>query len=181
MIDFTKIKKLTIGGVELKQLFINGVQVWKGGYKNWVKFSTEADGETIYNNGQGYKDGYRIRSSGAEATQTGARITGYIPVRAGDIVRCTGWNFKYSSAANAINYYKSVDSAPNTESIGQFTAAGAYTGICTSANSVVTLTNGVYAFTVPNDASIRWLRFTAQNRYQELPADMIVTVNEEID
>ena len=44
MIDFSKFKKLTIGGVELKQLFINGIRVWKSGYKNWVKFSTENGG-----------------------------------------------------------------------------------------------------------------------------------------
>ena len=34
MMDFSAIKKLTIGGVELKQLFIGGIQVWKSGYKN---------------------------------------------------------------------------------------------------------------------------------------------------
>ena len=60
MMDLTKLKKLVIGGIELKQLLINGVQVWKSGYKNWVKYSTEADGVTIYNGGLGYKNGYRM-------------------------------------------------------------------------------------------------------------------------
>lgn len=29
MMDFSKFRKLYINGVELKQLFINGIQVWK--------------------------------------------------------------------------------------------------------------------------------------------------------
>ena len=36
--------------------------------KNWVPYSTEADGITIYNDGLGYKEGYRLSSSGAEKT-----------------------------------------------------------------------------------------------------------------
>ena len=87
MIDFSGIKKLTIGGVELKQLFINGVQVWKSGYKNWVRYSTEDDGVTIYNGGKGYKDEYRVRSGGAESSLVGGTITGFIPFKKGKILR----------------------------------------------------------------------------------------------
>lgn len=173
--DFTKLKKLSIGGVELKQLFINGIQVWKSGYKNWVKYSTESDGVTIYNGGLGYKDGYRIRSGGAESTQTGARITGFMPVVAGDIVRLTGWNFAYKSASNAVNFSNAAFT-----NLGQFTQQPAGSGICSGNVPTVTVTDGVYQFTVPSNADIRYMRLTAQDGYQILPTEIIVTINEEI-
>lgn len=182
MMDFTKTKKLTIGGVELKQLFINGIQVWKSGYKNWVKYSTEADGVTIYGldydgdgKNDGYKDGYRIRSSGAEIAQTGGRITGYVPVAAGDVVRLYGWNFSYASAINAVNF-----SDGSFANLGQFTQQPAGYGICRGNIPKVTVTNDVYQFTVPNNANIRNMRVSAQQGYNTLPPDMIVTINEEI-
>lgn len=175
MMDFTKTKKLTIGGVELKQLLVGGIQVWKSGYKNWVKYSTEADGVTIYNGGLGYKDGYRIRSGGAEAAQTGGRITGYVPVAAGDVVRLYGWNFSYANATNAVNF-----SDGSFANLGQFTQQPAGYGICSGNIPKVTVTNDVYQFTVPNNANIRNMRVSAQHGYNTLPPDMIVTINEEI-
>lgn len=180
--DFTKIKKLTIGGVELKQLLVGGIQVWKSGYKNWVKYSTEADDVTIYGedyNGDGtkdgYKDGYRIRSGGAEATLRGGRITGFIPVVAGNAVRFYGWNREYISTGNAVNFYD----ASHTN-IGQFTSQPYGYGICSGNIPTVTKTNEVYQFTVPNNANIRYMRVSATHGYDVLPPEMVVTVNEEI-
>lgn len=44
--DFSTLKKLTIDGVELKQLLINGIQVWKASsYKNLVTNSPDVDGK----------------------------------------------------------------------------------------------------------------------------------------
>lgn len=96
--DFSAFKKLTIGGVELKQLFINGIQVWNS-VKNWVKYSTEADGKTIYNGGLGYKDNTRLNSSAVEASKDGYSTVGYIPAKAGDIVRLKGltWSVEHNS------------------------------------------------------------------------------------
>jgi hypothetical protein len=88
MMDFTKIKKLTIGGVELKQLLVGGIQVWKSGYKNWVKYSTEADGVTVYNGGLGYKSGIRLSTSdGGDRTKEGMYVSGYIPITNTDTLR----------------------------------------------------------------------------------------------
>jgi hypothetical protein len=73
-------------------------------YKNWVKYSTESDGITIYNGGLGYKDGYRIRSGGAESGTKNGVCTGYIPYVKGDKLYIyppfTGLN-----TINAINFY----------------------------------------------------------------------------
>lgn len=176
MIDFSKIKKLTVDGIDLKSLAINGIQVWKSGPKNWVPYSTESDGVTIYNGGLGYKDGYRVRSGGAEATHTGGRITGFIRVNPGDKIRCTGWNFDYASTGNAVNYFDSTFG-----NLGQFTSQPKFYGICTSDNSAVTKNGNVFMFVVPSDSRIQYLRFTAQEKYQVLPPEMIVTINEEIE
>lgn len=102
--NLSQIKSLTINGISLKQLFINGLSIWSK-FKNWVRYSTETDGTTIYNGGLGYKNGYRVRSDGAEATQSGAACTGYIPVTAGDVIRVSGctWDSSVSSAINAFD------------------------------------------------------------------------------
>lgn len=182
--DFTKLKKLTIGGIELKQLFINGVQVWKSGYKNWVKYSTEADGKTIYNGGLGYKYGYRVRSGGAEAAvDYNVVCIGFVPVKAGDVVRISGCEFANKSNCNAINV------ADNTYSnIGQLVAnwpTGGYgifnqgaTYFPYSWKSVVEEKTGVWRWIVPPAASgVAYIRVTGEHTDG---SKMIVTVNEEI-
>ena len=177
--DFTKLKKLTIGGVELKQLFINGIQVWKSGYKNWVKFSTTEDGKTIYNGGLGYKNGYRIRSGGAEAEMFNAACTGFIPVSAGDVVGVGGAYYGDINASNAINVYNAsytnlgqvVNNMPGT-GYGIFED-----GKLSNWNKGI-FKDGCYYWTVPAGANITYVRVTAQ--MEGKGEKMIVTVNEEI-
>ena len=55
----------------------------------------------------GYKSGYRIRSSGAEAAQAGVYCTGYIPVSFDDTVYIKGVTKHSSSGYNSIVFYKS--------------------------------------------------------------------------
>lgn len=181
MMDFSKFKKLTIGGVELKQLFINGIQVWKSGYKNWVKFSTEADGVTIYNGGLGYKDGYRIRSGGAEGATSHGSCAGFIPVKGGDIIRFSGWDFSVKSNENAINVANSTfTNIGQTAGLGSYgilagnAAYGAY-----SLDSVVKESDTVYRWVVPPAASgVAYIRVSGYTLKDG--SKMIVTVNEEI-
>lgn len=180
--DFTKLKKLSIGDVELKQLFINDVQVWKSGYKNWVKYSTTNDGKTIYNNGLGYKDGYRIRSGGAEGATSGGACTGFIPVKGGDVVRLSGWDFSHKANENAINASDS-----SFTNIGQFTLLPAQYGIFNgtytaySHTSVVQETTGVWKWIVPPAASgVAYIRVSGYKGSSGSGANMIVTINEEI-
>lgn len=181
MMDFSKFKKLTIGGVELKQLFINGVQVWKSGYKNWVRYSTEADGVTIYNGGLGYKDGYRIRSGGGEGATSYGSCTGFMPVKGGDIVRFGGWDFAKVANENAINVSNS-----DFENIGQTAGLGNY-GILApngaygayNIDSIVKESDTVYRWVVPPAASgVAYIRVSGYTR--KGGSKMIVTINEEI-
>ena len=181
--DFRTLKKLTIGGIELKQLFINGTQVWKSGYKNWVKYSTEADGKTIYNGGLGYKNDYRVRSGGAEVVATSCACTGFMPVKSGDVVRVSGVEFNVVTNGNAIN---ASDSSFNN--LGQLVAnfpSGGY-GIFASGEtyfpyswkSIVEEKTGVWRWVVPPaDSGVAYIRLSAQVLDG---SSMIVTINEEI-
>lgn len=182
--DFTKLKTLSIGGVELKQLLVGGVQAWKSGYKNWVPFSTEADGETIYNGGLGYKDGYRVRSGGAEGENLLTTCTGFIPVQGGDVLRISGCDFASKDNGNAINASNS-----SFTNIGQFTMMPARYGIFNGEysaydiQSVVEEKSGVWKWTVPPAASgVAYIRVSGQNASGTYPgANLIVTINEAIE
>lgn len=185
--DFSKLKKLTIDGIDLKSLAINGIQVWKSGPKNWVKYSTESDGVTIYNNGLGYKDACRIRSGGLEGESPYASCTGFIPLKAGDTLRI--WPpFTGLNATNAINFADGAFS-----NLGQSNDNGSAYGICQTDKQIymTELVDGVSALTLSDqhDSNIRYVRVTNQTRNASADnpsviktgADMIVTVNEEID
>lgn len=179
MIDFSNLKKLTIGGVALKQLFINGIPVWKSGYKNWVTCSTESDGVTIYNGGLGYKNGYRIRSGGAEGAMTTGSCTGFIPVKGGDVIRLSGWDFSVSTTNNAINVSNAAFA-----NIGQLTAQPARYGIFFDGSynaydysSVVQEKTGVWKWVVPPSASgVAYIRVSGYTVGDG--SKMIVTINE---
>ena len=68
--NLSNFKKISIEGIEMKEIYIGNTMIWKGGPTNLLPLTTEADGITIYNGGLGYKQGYRVRSGGAEAYQT---------------------------------------------------------------------------------------------------------------
>lgn len=184
--DFTKIKKLFLGGIELKQLFINGVQVWKSGPKNWVKFSTEADGVTIYNGGLGYKDSCRIRSGGAEQSSSNASCTGFIPFKKGDVMQIYP-PFVGGNTYNAINFYV------GDVVFGQVTHSGSRYGKCGNdvgwtQENIFSEKNGVTVLDiskVTNDSGIDRVRITNAIGAYGSPIttgrDMIITINEEIE
>lgn len=55
-------------------------------YVNMIRLAVDANGNS-YNAGQGWKADTRLNSSGTEATATGVEVTGFIPVKMGDVVR----------------------------------------------------------------------------------------------
>lgn len=176
-------KSFALNGVDIRRLTINGVQVWKGGYKNWVYFSTTNDGTTIYNGGLGYKEKYRVSSSGAEKEMSAAICTGFIPVSAGDVVRFYPANpDMFSASGNAINAYDA-----SFTHLGQAASNSAY-GIFGSTykaynwSSCVAEGNGIYRWTVPPAASgVAYIRISLyDNRNNPKGDNMIVTINEEI-
>jgi hypothetical protein len=154
--------------------------------KNWVRYSTESGGTTIYNSGKGYKVGYRVRSGGAETTTPHGAITGFISVKGGDVVRLSGWDFSAAKTENAINVFNS-----SFTNIGQFTSQPATYGIFLETaykpyaySSVVKESSTVWKWVVPPATSgIAYIRVTGfKTSMTETDAKkMIITINEEIE
>lgn len=139
-------------------------------YTNQVPLSVDASG-AIYN-GVGYKSGVSLNSSGAEIPSSGAAVSGYIPVKKGDIIR-----IKDTSQANfdtTLMMTLTADKA-GTASCGKDIVAiqtnAVYGTITTNGNVVTWDTSGIGYYFWDNFA---WLRVTTHS------ADAIVTVNEEI-
>jgi hypothetical protein len=183
--DFSIIKALTIPEGEVTKIEANGVVLWQAvTYKNWAKYSTEADGTTIYNNGLGYKDGYRVRSGGAEAELVRAICTGFIPFKKGDVLRIYP-AFIGKNTENAINF-----SDASRTNLGQQTGVTSY-GICqvnqslwvASAKNVVDGVTVVDISNIPNANDVAYVRVTnykGEGGTISSGAEMIITVNEEI-
>lgn len=176
--NLQNMKKISINGVSMKSLSINGIEIWREApsYTNQVLSSTDTSGN-LYN-GIGYKDGYRVRSGGAEETATGASCTGFIKVQDGDIIRLSGWDFAINSNGNAINV---VDA--NYNNIGQFTMLGASYGVLLEngydRDDVIPESSGVWRVELPANLGIEYIRVTGQVN-NNTGAAMIVTINEEI-
>ena len=187
MIDFSALKELSINGINLVTLSINGVPVWErvgtNRVKNWVWYSTEADGKTIYNGGLGYKAGYRMATSGKEEQINDASGTGFIPVNGGDIVRLSGWDFGYASYSNAINVFDSNfgikgQMVSYNHNYGIFSANEDYAAYGFS--SVVVEREGVWKWVVPPaDSRVDYIRVSGRTLGDG--SKMIITINEPIE
>ena len=105
---FDRAQSVTFAGKAVEKLVLDGKKIWEAvSFKNWVRDSTEADGMTIYNGGLGYKDGYRIRSGGAEASSSGITISGFIPYKKGDRLYIYP-PFFGGNTENTINFYNAA-------------------------------------------------------------------------
>ncbi len=181
MIDFAGVKAITIpeGKVKLITRKSDGVVLWKGGYKNWARYSTEDDGVTIYNGGKGYKDGYRVRSGGADAQNDTTSITGYMPFVKGDKMYIYP-PFVGLNVNNTVNFYDNTYAC-----LGQITDAGTYYGFCTTDFKTKVL-NGVSVLdisqvTVSGIDSVAYVRVGNYiGGAIRSGSEMIITINEEI-
>ena len=147
-------------------------------FNNWIPYSTEDDDITIYNNGLGYKDGWRVRSGGGEIEDEYGSITGYIPLKVGDTLRIYP-HFVSLNTQNTINFYDESFAV-----IGQITNSGSVYGSCT-ANYQPLTTDEFSVLTLDStkhDSSIAYVRITNAIRKSEAlmdsGAEMKVTVNE---
>ena len=152
--------------VEIGELTLSSDEPDTSVYTNQIPLSTEADG-TLYNNGQGFKTGYRISgSSGNESAQDGTEVTGFIPVKYGDTVYLKGI---VDDGTHIIALYNS-----NHEKIVSLTTS----------QIPVTLDGSVSSFTIPTAAitnassntDYAFIRLSAT----QITADSIITVNEPI-
>lgn len=146
-------------------------------YTNWAKKAIDTDG-TIYNDGKGYKENCRLNSTGAEASYTGRCVTGFIPVRVGDIVRLENMDYMNMSATSddgtiKFCFYK--------EDFSYSTNSSHYpNSLPSSAWSPVYREDGnVKQVTVPTayGTAVRYMRISAKN----INENSIITVNEPIE
>ena len=184
-------KKISINGVEMKELRIGDTLIWKGGHTNLMPLSTEADGNTIYNGGLGFKAGYRIRSGGAEAEHSRAAFcTGFIPFKSGDVFRMySPYGFGTDSSIPSVNV-----SDANKNNIGQSAYNGTYGILNTDAGRFDKCSsvdeNGIMTFVSPTNiqdadkiafARVTLLLAGLQTNMTAAMAETIITVNEEIE
>ena len=179
MMNLGNVKSWSIPQGVVKKVVSGSITLWEK-LKNLVKTSIDTDGSIF--NGVGYMNRYRVRSSGAVGSADYCSATGYIPVKASDIIYLTqtldaDYDFTKSITGNCIHY-----SGDGFTSLGSFTGAKDYYGICNASNSVVTKNGTIFSVTVPNNASIKYVRISMAGNYSDGRHGeyMIVTVNEEI-
>lgn len=145
-------------------------------YTNLLPSAIDTDG-SIYN-GVGWKEGYRISSDGAPTGQDGSYLTGFIPVKIGDVVHLKNvkWQNGVTTGLNSGNQRVSFYDA-NKAHLGQANAIGLGGTL-----SGVKDANGIWTqFTVKNFSGVT-LDNAAYFRLNcaEISGESIITVNEEI-
>lgn len=169
--DFRTLKKLTIGGVELKQLFIDGVQVWKGvNYTNQIPISTDKDG-SIYN-GKGYKEN-TYDNNGNVGSNSTTDLTGFIPCKAGDVIRVKNMPFGASVSQCRMTLYNSSKSL-----VAQY--LGSSTWYMDRVLKGVKDASGNYiqwTMANPSGKTVAFIRLSAIS----ITADSVVTINQVIE
>ena len=174
MIDFSGFKSLNIGGVELTQLFINGVQVWSGGvsYKNQIPISTDASG-AVYNS-KGWKENTWV-NGGNENYNWGTYATGFIPCKVGDVIRLKNVTFNTSNSYGRLSFFKS-----DKTYIGQVQSNGTWY-LDTEFKGVKDTSGNYVEWTIKSvsgiSANCAFIRITAQG----LTNASIITINEPIE
>lgn len=145
-------------------------------YTNLLPSATDTDG-SIYN-GVGWEKGYRLGSDGAPTGQNDSYLTGFIPVKFGDVVHLKNvkWQNGVTTGLNSGNQRASFYDA-NKVHLGQTNAIG-LGGMLSGVKDE----NGIWTqFTVKNWTGVD-LGSAAYFRLNcaEISGDSIITVNEEI-
>lgn len=171
-----------IGNSERKLIIGNtSLDVLQPNFTNMVPTSINPDG-TIYN-GVGYKNGYRVRSGGAETSAANTTCTGFIPVNGGDVVRVYGWD-RYKddgSSQNAINVADS--SFTNIGQVSNYRYGIFETGDYTDYDEETIIDYQLFSEWVlpPAESGVAYIRVSAYDHANGCPSNkLIVTINEEI-
>lgn len=187
--SFSDCARLIIPEGEVRQITDDSGQViWKRGYINQVPKSTDTDGSIF--NGTGYKDNVRLSSSGgiSGSAQNGSTTTGFIPYSGGDagVIRLKGVRW-LNTSQDGLGHYYIIFYDKDKKLVGYISASEqpSYTHVLTAtrdANGVETFSwNQNYGTT---NSLLQQIRsnpvFIRVNAYGK-GADMIVTVNEEIN
>lgn len=172
--DFSKLEKVSIGGIELKELLINGIQVWKAAsYINQIRISTDANGN-IYNV-KGWKENTFVYTTG-DATQAGYESTGFIPCKVGDVIRLKNVTMTKGNTYARIVFYRSDKTRINQCQMNStWYTESCFKGVLDSNNSYTqfTITSANCSEMTSGTA---FIRITAN----EIDSTSIITINQEI-
>lgn len=165
------VKKLTIPEGEVVRILSGDTVLWQKHttpYTNLLPLATDTDRTTVYN-GCGFLPGYRISSSGAVTVHGGEMCaTGFIPAKAGDVLRVQGFDY-----VSGTSYYVIAYDASNTKT--GYKVLNAYPGCYQS----TWVSPGYFEITL--DAATFGSGFNAVRvTVRNLTADSIITVNEPI-
>lgn len=148
-------------------------------YTNQIPISTDTDGSIF--NSVGYKQDYRINSSGDVVASGGVTgdcfVTGFIPVKGGDVIRFSGAYVEGSQGGAHSWYYDSskvkgtLGFTPNLFTDHLATAVAMFKACNYNENE-----QRLYSFTLKDDVESGYMRFTLIGN----GANAVVTVNEEI-
>ena len=165
------IRSIHIPEGEVVRILAGDTVLWQqqqAAYRNLLPLATDADRQTVYN-GCGFMTGRRLSSSGSVAT-SGAEmcVTGFIPAKAGDVLRVQGF-----APVSGVNYY-----------VIAYNAAGTKTGYRNISGLPECATGGWVSpgyFELTLDAATYGAGFDAVRiTVRSLTADSIVTVNQPI-
>lgn len=187
---------ITMGGIDMSTYYSNGTIAIPNvtgdivitatavpsapAYTNQVPLSIGTDG-SIYN-GTGYKNNSRLNSAGSVVDYTPAGInycvTGFIPCKAGDVIRFSGC---YVSGDDGNAHSWGYTSDKSTVNGTDFTSHDFVDNQISITDNLKPFnwdsnTRVLYSFTVPNISTIAYYRFSSRG----MGANAIVTVNEEI-
>lgn len=167
--NWDNVKALTFNNKAVKKLELDGVTKWEkpASFTNALHLAINTDGTPyIGTNGErGYKTGWRVNSSNVEKESEHNCMTGYIPVKANDVIRVK--NTVFRTGNGYFHWYTSnfqPDRAPYYESYD----SGTYN---TKPNA-----DGIIEFNAPNSTSLAYFRFTTGI----IDETSIITINEEI-
>lgn len=156
-------------------------------YTNLVPTSIDTDGSVF--NSTGYQDGLRLTYEGTTTSHDCSTVTGFIPVKAGDIVRIAGVEW-YSSGVNFVCAYDSsfniLTNLYNTFKTTSDSCAfdGNNCSVFNDTDALIKIGDKDFSNAANKIAYIRvssaGTQTSQNNGLRQLGANMIVTVNEEI-
>lgn len=165
----------------LEQQFLH-VTEYPEAIVNLVPLSIDTDG-SIFNT-TGYKDGYRLSSSGSTSAQAGCTVTGFIPYSTSDILRIKGVTMTDADAAGTYRYNAYICFYDSSFALLGATSNGGNKGICGSTIDTYKTSevDGVhtYDFSGLDGSSVKYIRISSPFGEAGSGSGMFVTVNQEI-
>lgn len=168
MLEFAKMKAITIPEGSVKKIMANGVTLWeRKGFTNLLPLAINTDGTLfVGDNGEkGYRVGWRVNSSANEVQSSVNCVTGYIAVKGGQTIRVK--NTKTRTGNGYFHWYNKnfvVFTTPYYENHD----GGSYN---TKPNA-----NGIIEFIAPPGTTLAYFRYSTG----VISDDSIITLDEEI-